>query len=87
MESGIGIYQSDEGSRGKGRKVRNLWRPGDGRSRLRTGNQGFDIRINEEDVESAFDVARSSGYNVEGLPLNFQGGQMRLKTEKKNEKK
>lgn len=39
----------------------------------------IDILIQEKDVETAFSVARSIGYDVEGLPLNFGGGKFRLR--------
>jgi len=39
----------------------------------------IDVLIQEKDVEPAFSVARSLGYDVEGLPLNFGSGKFKLR--------
>lgn len=39
----------------------------------------IDILINERDVEKVFAIARKFEYDIEGLPLNFDGGKMRLR--------
>jgi hypothetical protein len=39
----------------------------------------IDFLIREEDLGSAFAVARSLGYDIEGLPLDFDTGQFKLR--------
>lgn len=39
----------------------------------------IDIVINERDLDRAFAVARSRGYDVEGLPLNFKDQDMKIR--------
>ncbi len=39
----------------------------------------IDILICREDLDAAFAVARKFGYDIEGLPLDFDGGQMQIR--------
>ena len=39
----------------------------------------LDFLIRQEDVNRAFDVARSRGFDIEGLPLEFDGGSFQLR--------
>lgn len=39
----------------------------------------IDILICREDLDAAFAVARQLGYDIEGLPLDFDGGKMQLR--------
>ncbi len=39
----------------------------------------IDILICREDLDAAFAVVREFGYDIEGLPLDFDGGQMQLR--------
>lgn len=39
----------------------------------------IDLLVLAEDLEKAFNVARSCGYNVEGLPLSFDNGAFELR--------
>lgn len=39
----------------------------------------IDILVQEKDLDAAFDVARSLGYDVEGLPLNFDRGTRKIR--------
>ena len=40
----------------------------------------IDILICREDLDAAFAVARKFGYDIEGMPLDFDGGQMQLRS-------
>lgn len=39
----------------------------------------LDFLIRPEDLDKAFDVARASGFDIEGLPLDFDGGSFQLR--------
>jgi hypothetical protein len=39
----------------------------------------IDILVRPEDLEAAFSVAKRCGFDIEGLPLNFDGGAMQLR--------
>ena len=39
----------------------------------------IDILICRDDLDAAFAVARKFGYDIEGLPLDFDGGMMQLR--------
>ena len=39
----------------------------------------IDLLIKEDDLEKCFEIARKFGYDIEGLPLEFDGGAMRLR--------
>jgi len=39
----------------------------------------LDFLIRSEDLDKAFDVARDRGFNIEGLPLEFDGGSFQLR--------
>ncbi len=39
----------------------------------------LDFLIREEDLEAAFDVAKGLGFDIEGLPLEFDGGSFKLR--------
>jgi hypothetical protein len=39
----------------------------------------IDLLIKEDDLAKCFQIARSLGYDIEGLPLEFDGGAMRLR--------
>ncbi len=39
----------------------------------------IDILVQEKDLETAFEVARFLGYDVEGLPLNFDQGTRKIR--------
>jgi hypothetical protein len=39
----------------------------------------IDLMINETDLDAAFVVVRGLGYEIEGLPLNFREGDMRIR--------
>lgn len=39
----------------------------------------LDFLIRQEDLEKAFEVARRQGFDIEGLPLDFDGGSFQLR--------
>lgn len=39
----------------------------------------IDFLIRPEDLDEAFSEARKLGYNIEGLPLDFDGGSFQLR--------
>lgn len=51
----------------------------DGRTRVHSCNEGFRLLIREEDLSRAFTVARALGFDVERVPLNFDGGSFKLR--------
>lgn len=46
---------------------------------LSGATKDIDFLIREEDLSSAFAAARTLGYDIEGLPLDFDSGQFKLR--------